>query len=278
MNDLDVLTPDDARAFFKRWYTPPNAVVIVAGDVDVKQVRQWAQQYYGGIAARPVPMRKPRLEPPQVGKRTLELKAPAEQAYVALAFRVPGLQSADLAKPENQDALSLTVLAAVLDGYSGARLDRALTQGPNRVADGAGASNGLLGRGPMLFVLDGVPAKDKSAAQVEAALREQIARVAREGVSEAELARVKTQWVASEVYKLDSVFNQARELGNYWVQGLPLDTSERLIAQLRQVTAEQVQKVAAKYFGDDQLTVGVLLPQPLDLNRAPRAAPAGTRH
>jgi zinc protease len=278
MNDLDVLTPDDARAFFKRWYTPPNAVVIVAGDVDVKQVRQWAQQYYGGIAARPVPVRKPRLEPPQVGKRTLELKAPAEQAYVAMAFRVPGLQSSELAKPENQDALALTVLAAVLDGYSGARLDRALTQGPNRVADGAGASNGLMGRGPMLFVLDGVPAKDKTAAQVEAALREQIARVAREGVSEAELARVKTQWVASEVYKLDSVFNQARELGNYWVQGLPLDTSERLIAQLRQVTAEQVQKVAAKYFGDDQLTVGVLLPQPLDLNRAPRAAPAGTRH
>jgi zinc protease len=278
MNDLDVLTPDDARAFFKRWYTPPNAVVIVAGDVDVKQVRQWAQKYYGGIAARPVPVRKPRLEPPQVGKRTLELKAPAEQAYVAMAFRVPGLQSSELAKPENQDALALTVLAAVLDGYSGARLDRALTQGPNRVADGAGASNGLMGRGPMLFVLDGVPAKDKTAAQVEAALREQIARVAREGVSEAELARVKTQWVASEVYKLDSVFNQARELGNYWVQGLPLNTSERLITQLRQVTSEQVQQVAAKYFGDDQLTVGVLLPQPLDSNRAPRAAPVGTRH
>jgi zinc protease len=69
--------------------------------------------------------------------------------------------------------------------------------------------------------------------------------VAREGVTEAELNRVKTQWVAGEVYKLDSVFNQARELGSYWVLGLPLDAGERLMARLRGVTPEQVQAVAA---------------------------------
>jgi zinc protease len=278
MSDLEAMTPTDARAFYRRWYTPANAAVVVAGDVDVAQVRQWAQRYYGRIPARAVPARKPRTEPPQQGLRRLEFKAPAEQAYVALAFRVPGLQSLAASGPSDADALALTVLSAVLDGYSGARLDRALTQGPDRVADGAGASNGLLGRGPQLFVLDGVPIKDKTPAQVEAALREQVARVAREGVSEAELQRVKTQWVASEVYKLDSVFNQARELGSYWAQGLPLDAGERLIERLRAVTAEQVKSVAAKYFGDDQLTVGVLLPQPLDRNRPPRALPAGARH
>ena len=93
---------------------------------------------------------------------------------------------------------------------------------------------------------------------MEAALRAQVERIAREGVSEAELARVKTQWVASEVYKLDSVMGQAQELGNYWVQGLPSDAGERTIERLRGVTAAQVQAVAAKYFGDDQLTVGTL--------------------
>jgi len=278
MSDLDAMTPADARAFYRRWYTPANAVVVVAGDVDVAQVRQWAQRYYGRITAHAVPSRKPRTEPPQLGLRRLEFKAPAEQAYVALAFRVPGLQSLNVAVPGDEDALALTVLAAVLDGYSGARLERALTQSADRVADSAGASNGLLGRGPQLFVLDGVPAQGKTPAQVEAALREQVARVAREGVSEAELQRVKTQWVASEVYKLDSVFNQARELGSYWVQGLPLDAGERLIERLRAVTAEQVRAVAAKYFGDDQLTVAVLLPQPLDRSRPPRALPAGARH
>lgn len=278
MSDLEAMTPDDARAFYQRWYTPANAVVVVTGDVEVAQVRQLAETYYGRIPARAVPERKPRTEPPQTGQRRLEIKAPAEQAYVMLAFKVPGLSSFDATQTKDDDALALTVLAAVLDGYSGARLERALTQGNDRVADSAGASNGLMGRGPQLFLLDGVPAKGKSPAEVEAALRAQVARVAREGVTEAELQRVKTQWVASEVYKLDSLFNQARELGTYWAQGLPLDTGERLLARLRGVTAEQVRAVAQRYFSDDQLTSAVLLPQPPDPNRARRAQPAGSRH
>ena len=179
---------------------------------------------------------------------------------------------------DNDDALALTVLAAVLDGYSGARLDRALTQGPDRVADSASAGNGLLGRGPQLFTLGAVPAAGKTAAQVEAALRAQVARVAEQGVSETELARVKTQWVASEVYKRDSVMGQAQELGHLWVQGLPLDADERLVARLRQVTAAQVQAVARQYFGDDQLTVATLLPQPRAGGAAPRPAAAPARH
>ena len=274
MNDLDAMTPNDAREFYQRWYVPANATLVVAGDVDVAQVRALAEQTYGRIAARPVPTRKPRVEPVQAGIRRIEFKAPAEQAYVALAFKVPQFESFEA----SDDAFALTVLSAVLDGYSGARLDRALTQGDARVADSAGAYNGFSGRGPQLFFLDGVPAPGKTAEQVEAALRAQITRVAQEGVSEAELNRVKTQWVASEIYKQDSVFNQARSLGAQWVQGMALDADERMIARLRGVTAAQVQAVAAKYFGDDQLTVATLRPQPLEPNRKPRTAPTGARH
>ena len=285
MSDLEALTPDDARAFYRRWYVPANAAVVVAGDVDVAQVRRLAEKYYGGIAAAPVPARKPRVEPAQTGVRKLDFKAPASQAYVSLSFKVPGLRSpgaaagtADTADAFNRDALALTVLSAVLDGYSGARLDRALTQGDNRLADSAGASNGLIGRGPQLFSLDGVPAEGKTAQQVADALRAQVARVAAEGVSEAELKRVKTQWIASETYKLDAVFNQARQLGSWWINGLPLDTDERLISQLRTITAAEVQAVAARYFGDDQLTIATLLPQPPDPSRQPRAPAAAGRH
>jgi zinc protease len=290
MSDLDAMTPNDAREFYRRWYVPANAAVVVAGDVDVAQVRRLAEKYYGTVPARAVPVRKPRTEPMQTGVRRMDFKAPADQAYLSMAYKVPALLSLDEASntaPANaqpnpptgdSDALALTVLAAVLDGYSGARLERALTQGDNRVADSVGAYNGLWGRGPQLFMLGGVPAQGKTAEQVEAALREQVARVARDGVTEAELQRVKTQWVASEVYKLDSVFNQARELGSQWVQGLPLDAGERLIARLRAVSAGQVQAVAAKYFGDDQLTVAVLKPQPLDKTRKPRTPPPGARH
>jgi zinc protease len=278
MSDLEAMTPDDAREFYRRWYTPANAAVVVAGDVDVAQVKALAERHYGGIAPRALPQRKPRTETEQQGLRRFEFKAPAEQAYVALAYRVPGLKRLDALQPDDQDALALTVLAAVLDGYSGARLDRALTQGQQRLADSAGAGNGLWGRGPQLFMLTGVPAAGQSSAALETALREQVAKVAREGVTEAELQRVKTQWVASEVYKLDSVFNQARELGNYWVQDLPLDAGSRVIAALREVSADQVQRVAAKYFSDQQLTIAHLVPQPVDKSR-PRPKPAaGLRH
>ena len=218
----------------------------------------------------------------KLGVRRIDVKAPADQAYVALAFKVPGLAapgaSATTVTASDEDALALTVLAAVLDGYSGARLDRALTQGEGRVADSAGAYNGLWGRGPQLFTLDGVPVKGKTAEQVEAALREQVARVAHDGVSEAELNRVKTQWVASEVYKLDSVFNQARSIGSNWALGLPLDAGERLVERLRLVNADQVKAVAAKYFGDDQMTVAILRPQMPDPTRKARTPPAGARH
>jgi len=282
MNDLDAMTADDVRDFYRRWYVPANAAVVIAGDVDVQQVRQWAQQTYGAIPSGAVPVRKPRLEPMQAGVRRVELKAPAEQAYTALAFKVPALDAAALQggdlTDQARDALALTVLSAVLDGYRGARLERALTQGSERVADSAGASYGLWGRGPQLFSLDGVPAKGRTAAEVETALRAQVALVARDGVSAEELSRVKTQWVASQVYQLDSLFNQARRLGSNWALGLPLDAGERLVALLRQVTAGQVQAAAQRYFGDDQLTVAVLRPQPLDATGKPRPAAAPLRH
>jgi zinc protease len=282
MSDLDAMTPNDVREFHKRWYVPANAAVVIAGDVDVAVARRLAEKYYGGIAARPVPARKPRAEPDQLGVRRLDWKAPASQGYVDLSFKVPRLDAADLAGATpaapgsaGREALALTVLSAVLDGYSGARLDRALVQGEGRVADSAGASNGLLGRGPQVFSLSGIPASGKTSQQVVDALRREVAVVAKDGVSEAELNRVKTQWVASETYKLDSVFSQARELGSNWVLGLPLDASAKLIAALRTVTSAEVQAVAAKYFGDDQMTMATLLPQPIDPNRKQRAAPTG---
>ncbi len=274
MSDLSAMTPDDVRAFYRRWYVPANAAIVVAGDVDPQQVLALAERYYGSIPARAVPVRKPYTELPQRGIRRIEFKAPAEQAYVSLAFRVPQLQSLD----EDSDAWALLVLAAVLDGYNGSRLDRALVRGPERVADSVGAGYGLYGRGPQVFSLVGVPAAGKTSEALEAALRAQVARIAQDGVSEAELARVKTQWVASETYKRDSVMAQARELGSQWVQGLPLDADARMLARLVAVTPAQVQAVAGRYFGDDQLTVATLRPQPMS-QREPRSrspfGPAG---
>lgn len=266
MSDLDAMTPQDARDFYQRWYVPSNAAVVIAGDVDVGKVRAMAERIYGTIPARPVPTRKPRDEPEQQGARQMVYRAATEQAVVALAYQMPKLTDPQALDSMSQDALSLTVLSAILDGHSGARLERALVQGEAskgvRVADSAGASYGLMGRGPQLFYLTGVPAKGVASEAVIAALKAEVARIAKDGVTEQELKRVKTQWTASEVYKLDSVFNQARELGSYWSLGMGTDAGEQLMAQLNKVTAAQVQSVAQRLFSDERLTTAVLLPDP----------------
>lgn len=270
MSDIEAYTADDVRDFHRRWYVPANAALVVAGDVDPEQVRVWAEQTYGQIAARPVPARKPQVENEQRGIRRFELKAVAEQPYLLMAYKVPRMSGIDAQDAATQDALALTVLSAVLDGYGGARLGRALTQGPDRVADSASASNGLSGRGPQLFLFSGVPAQGKDVAALEAGWRAQIAQIARDGISAAELNRVKTQWKAAQIYQRDSVMSQARMLGSNWIEDLPLDANDRLIARLDAVTAEQVRSVAARYFGDDQLTVGVLVPQAAAAGERPR--------
>lgn len=279
MSDLDAMTPTDVREFYKKWYMPSNAAVVVVGDVDVQQVRTLAEKTYGRIPVRTVPARKPRTEPPQRGLRRITIKAPAEQAYVALAFRIPSLENLDALTPKDHDALALVVLSAVLSGYDGARLERALSQGPQRVADNAGSAADVMGRGPGLFTLMGVPVQNKTTAQVEEALRAELARIATDGIDTAELERVKTQWVAQTVYQRDSLHGQASDLGSNWVLGLPLHTEERLLALLRGVTSTEVQLVAQRYFGDDQLTVATLVPQPLDTNhKRPAGRAVGARH
>lgn len=264
MSDIESLMPDDARAFHRQWYVPANAAVVVAGDVYPQQVLAWAEQTYGRIPARAVPVRKPRTEPEQRGPRRLEYRARAEQAVLALGWKTPQLRDLDATDADTQDALALTLLASVLDGYNGARLGRALVQGEaggRRLADSVDASYGLYGRGPQAFFLTGVPAPGVRPDELADALRAQVQRVAESGVREAELERVKTQWRAGEVYKLDSVVNQARELGNQWLNGWDTAASERLMARLMAVTPAQVQSVAQRLFDDRQLTVGVLVPE-----------------
>src|SRR6218665_925378 len=107
---------------------------------------------------RPRPVRTPPPAPAQPGLRRIAVKAPAEQAYVALAFRVPGLARVQNLAEADRVALALQMLPAVLGGCDAARLERALTQGAQPVADSASSSALVIGRGPSLFLLSGVPA------------------------------------------------------------------------------------------------------------------------
>ncbi|MFN7834975.1 MAG: M16 family metallopeptidase [Burkholderiaceae bacterium] len=272
MGDLQSMTYLDAQHWYQTWYAPNNAVLIVAGDVRPQQVRQWAEQTYGKIAAKPfLPARKPQAEPAQRGARRLSLKAPAENPYVMMSYPVPVLRDVE----EDVDPYALSILAAVLDGYDNARFARSIVKA-DRIADQAGAGYDMTARGPGLFLLDGTPAQGKQPAEVEAALLAQIRKVAAEGVSESELQRVKAQLISAQIYKRDSLFGQAMEIAQYEMVGISYRQIERIIAKLRAVTAAQVQAVAGRYFADDQATVATLVPLPI--TQKPAERPKGLSH
>ncbi|RMW98822.1 insulinase family protein [Allofranklinella schreckenbergeri] len=262
MGDIEQYTAEDVRAFYRQWYQPGNAAVVVVGQVQPQQVLRLAERYYGRIAPGALPVRKITAEPPQQGLRRIQLHERAEQPVLLMAYKAPPLKNLAQPTAADWDALALMALAGVLSGYDGARLDRALTRGPRRVADQVDASAQLSGRsGNGLFLLSAIPAQGVPMSKLEEALRRSIRSVAEQGVSEAELARVVTQWAASTIYAQDSMFAQAMDLGADWIEGWPLHANERLLALLRQVTSAQVQAVARRYFSDAALTVAELVPQ-----------------
>ena len=272
MNDIEHMRIEDARAFYKAWYAPNNAILVVVGDVEPQDVFTLAEQHFGALKAKPLPSRKPQEEPPQLGIKRLTVKAPAELPYVLMAYRVPALRDPE----KDWEPYALEMLANVLDGYEAARLPRVLVR-TERVANSVGANYDGVGRGPALFFLEGVPSDGKSISEMEQALRREVRKVAAEGVSEEELKRIRAQVVAAHVYQRDSMFFQAREIGSMETAGLSYKTPDVILEKLKQVTPAQVQEVARKYFGDDRLTVGYLDPQPLESHK-PAAPPPGIRH
>jgi len=272
MNDLENMTWLDARDWYQKWYAPNNAYVVVAGDVDHNEVFRLAEKTYGRHKVHALPERKPQNEPEQNGMRRVIVKAPAKLPYLMMNWKVPKL--GDVQK--DREPFALDVLAAILDGHDASRFAKNLVRG-SRVAQSAGAGYDGTVRGEATFTLDGQPAEGKTIADLEAALRAELKRVQDEGVSAEELARVKTQTIAAQTYKRDSLMAQAMEIGGAEAAGVSWRDIDVLLEKLKSVTADEVQAVAKKYFKDDTLTIGVLDPQAVEQSR-PRPRGFATRH
>jgi len=268
MSDLESMTAEDIRDWYRRWYTPSNAVLVVAGDVSADEVWKLAQDSYGRVGAGELPQRKPQVEPKQRGERRAWVEAPAENPYLAMGFKVPRLRDVE----KDTDPYALEMLAAVLDADENGRLTRNLIRG-SRVANQVGAGYGLVARGPALFILDGTPADGQDTTALEKGLRGEIARIAEEGVRDDELERIKAQYLAGEIYKRDSVMAQAMEIGGLEMAGFSWRDADRILERIGQVSAADVQAVAREYFGNDTLTAVTLLPQPIDPNAPRREVP-----
>jgi zinc protease len=272
MTDLESMTAGDVREWYARWYAPNNAFLVVVGDVSAAEVFSLAETHYGAIPTRAMAIRKPQDEPAQTGARRLIVKAPAELPYVLMAYRAPVLRDLE----QDREPFALAVLGAVLDGSESARLKRRLVR-ERRIANEVGASYDAYARGPGVLLLDGTPAAGRTVAELEAALRAEVAAIAADGVTPAELERAKIQFVANQIYKRDSIFAQALELGMLESAGLSFRDADRILERVRAVTADEVRDAARRHLIDDRLTIATLDPQPMTAARPP-PSPGATRH
>ncbi len=260
MDDLKNMTYLDAQNWYKKWYTPSNAVLVVVGDVDPKQVFELAKTTYGKVPKQTLEDRKVPGEPEQKGLKRFSLKAPAENVVVMMGWKAPKVINTDI---EVIDPWALEVLAGVLDGNQNTRLNRILVKEKN-ISTGVNAGFDAIGRSEQLFMISASLAKGKTPAIFEEEVKKIIADIAKNGIKSDELKRVKIAVTASQIYKRDSVFGQAMEIGSLEIVGIPWNKIDTLTDKIRAVTADQVQAAAKKYLIDDRLTVGVLDPQPID--------------
>jgi zinc protease len=270
MNDLENMELSDLQAWYQRWYAPNNAIVVVVGDVEPEAVLELAKKYFGPLQPEEIVPPKPRLEPQQQGKRYVNVRAPAEVPYTVMGYKVPVLRTAK----EDWEPYALEVLANILDGGDSARLTRDLVRG-SQIASSAGAGYDLYDRQAGLFLLDGTPAGEHTIAELQQALFEQVLRLQETLVDADELARVKSQVVASDVYEQDSSFYQAMKVGQLEAVDLDWKLADAYVDRINAVTAEQVRAVAKKYLLEEQLTIAELDPLSMEAGRTPRSGSTG---
>ncbi len=276
MSDLENMELKDLAVWYRKWYSPGNATLVVVGDVDPDETFRMATKHFGKVPASDFDLQpKPITEPEAQNNLRLTVKLPAKQPYLIMGYKTPVIGSAD----EKWEPYALEVLAGVLDGGSSARLSRELLRG-SEIAVVADASYGAYSRLPDMFLMDGTPTDNYTIKDLENAFKEQVERLKNEPVSKSELDKVINQVVASRVYELDSVFYQAMQIGLLETIGLDWKLLDEHVDNLRAVTPEMIQKVATKYLRDDNLYIAELDPLPIEKNaRFKKAVSArGNRH
>jgi predicted Zn-dependent peptidase len=241
--DLESSTLEDAQAFFDRYYAPGNAVLTVAGDVDVEQVTAWVEQHFGDIPARPVPERPSFAEPaPTSEQRATQHDHLAPTPAVAMAWRVP--DPADL-----ETYLPYVVLAEVLTDGDASRLQHRMLL-EDRSATHISGYLGLLGdpldaRDPTPFLLEVHHPESTSLDTVVATVDDELARLAAEGLELPELDRTVARMTARYLREVDSVLGRATTMSVFEQQRGRAELVNELPGLLRRVTPAEVQQAAA---------------------------------
>ncbi len=256
-DEIAALSLDDALAFYRRWYAPNNAILVVAGDVTPETVRPLAEKYYGTIARADTPPRARTEEPPHRAERRVVLKdGRVAQPSWSRLYLAPSLGAGarDMAYP-------LEVLADLVGGGATARLYRSLV-----VEKGAAAAISAyydpVAVGRTTFRVAATPRPGVPLDKLEGLIEQELARIVKEGFTADEIERAKARLRAGAAYGRDSLHTGAQTLGQALASGVSVEEVESWPEHIAAVTPDQVAKAAAAVFNPVSSVTGLLLPDP----------------
>jgi zinc protease len=254
-HEIESYTLEDSEDFYRTWYAPNNAVLIVAGDIDAEELRPLAEEYYGVIPAREVPERVRVAEPPQQAAREIELRdARVRQPSWVRSYLAPSYSTG-----ASEHAYALEVLADVLGGTATSRLYRALV-----IEQGLATSAGAFYRGSAFdlstFRVYASPRPGVDLDELQAAVEAEIARLEEEPITPEEVERSTRRTIAQAIYARDSLSTAVRSFGVALATGRTVEDVEAWPERIGAVTAEDVAAAAAHVFRPEQSVTGRLLP------------------
>jgi zinc protease len=254
--EIEKLDREDALAFYKRFYAPNNAILIIAGDVEANDVRPLVEKFYGPIPAQPaIPAQRARpQEPTPAAPRTVTLSDPrVEQTSVRRYYLVPSSTTAAAG-----ESAALDVLAQLMGGGSNSNLYRALViDKPLAISAGAGYQGTSLD--PTQYQISVSPRPGVEFSQIEQAIDAVIADMSQNPPRAEDLERVKTQLIAEAVYAQDNQATMARWYGGALTSGLSIEDIRSWPDRIRAVTAEQVRDAAQKWLDKKRSVTGYLI-------------------
>ena len=246
----------DALAFYRDWYAPNNAILIVAGDVETAEVRVLAERHFGPLAARSVPPRLRLEEPPHYAAIRLEMKSPRaaqpswRRFYLAPSYRAGA----------TQHVYALQILAEILAGSADSRLHKALVLDKKlALSVGAGYSPSALGLAE--FGVYATPKPGVAIADIEAAVEAELHRLLEHGVEAEEVAQAARRMQASAIYSQDSLSGPANIVGTALAIGRSLDEVAAWPDKLGAVTPAEVAAAARAVLVERNSATGILLPE-----------------
>ena len=244
----------DLEQWYKTWYAPNNATLVIVGDVDPQQTIKKVEQYFGAIPSKQIPERPSVLQKGWRGYQQQTIKETVNVPTLLMAFNVPTLHSAMATDVPKKEIYDLLMMQFIMDGGYAARFEKNLVREQGLLSSIV-SSYDLYERGDGLFMIQATPREGVTLAQVQQAIMDQIDKFKTETISDKELERARNNAVNGFVFSQDSMQGQAYMIGNLQSRGLDDRLITTLPDELAKISSADINAAAKKYFAKDNLTV-----------------------